>query len=69
MTGNVAASVHQRLLNHAKKTGRPFNEILQYFALERYLYRLGKSPYANHFVLKGALMFVIWQGPVCSLHP
>ena len=27
--GNIAASVHQRLLNVAKKTGRPFNEVFQ----------------------------------------
>ena len=25
-------------------TGRPFDELLQYFALERFLYRLGRSP-------------------------
>jgi hypothetical protein len=63
MTRNIAASVRQRLLNHAKAEGRPFTEILQYFALERFLYRLGRSRYANQFVLKGALMFNVWQGP------
>ena len=36
---NVAASVHQRLLNIAREAGTPFNEILQYFAMERLLYR------------------------------
>jgi len=63
MTQNVAASVRQRLLNHARAEGRPFNEVLQYFALERYLYRLGRSPYRHLFVLKGALMFTVWQSP------
>jgi hypothetical protein len=63
MTRNVAASVHQRLLNQARAQGRPFDELLQYFVLERFLYRLGRSPYARHFVLKGALMFGVWQGP------
>jgi len=57
-----AASVRQRLLNKARESGRPFNEILQYYAMERFLYRLSKSPYANHFVLKGALMFNVWTG-------
>lgn len=28
---NAAASVHQRLLDNARKNGRPFNEVLQYF--------------------------------------
>ena len=64
MTQNIAASVHQRLLNCARAGGRPFNELLQYFALERFLYRLGCSPHQDQFVLKGALMFTVWQVPV-----
>jgi hypothetical protein len=64
VTRNVAASVHQRLLNRAHAAGRPFNELLQYFVLERFLYRLGRSPYSGDFVLKGALMFGAWQGPL-----
>lgn len=63
MTRNVAASVHRRLLNRARAEGRPFDEVLQYFALERLLYRLGRSPFADRFVLKGALMLSVWQGP------
>ncbi|MBL7064342.1 MAG: nucleotidyl transferase AbiEii/AbiGii toxin family protein [Anaerolineae bacterium] len=63
MTRDVAASVRQRLLNHARTEGRPFNEVLQYFALERFLYRLGRSSYRRQFVLKGALMFTAWQSP------
>ena len=63
MTPNIAASVHQRLLNRAHAMGRPFNELLQYFVLERFLYRLGRSPHARNFILKGALMFDVWQGP------
>ena len=63
MTQNVAASVHQRLLNRARAEGRPFNEVLQYFAMERFLYRLGRSSYRDQFVLKGALMFAVWRAP------
>lgn len=58
---NIAASVHQRLLNNARQTGRPFNELLQYFAMERFLYRLSKSRYFDSFVLKGALMLTVWE--------
>jgi len=36
-------------------TGRPFDEVLQYFAMERFLYRLSQTEYADSFVLKGAL--------------
>ncbi|MFQ5691385.1 MAG: nucleotidyl transferase AbiEii/AbiGii toxin family protein [Gemmatimonadota bacterium] len=58
---NVAASVRQPLLKEARATGRPFNELLQYFAMERFLYRLPRSPHAERFVLKGALMLATWE--------
>jgi len=60
---NLPASVHQRLLNKAKESSRPFNELLQYFAIERFIYRISKSPHADQFILKGALMFSAWCGP------
>ena len=63
MTKNVAASVRQRLQNIAKETGRPFGEVLQYFAMERFLYRLSQAPFAKAFVLKGALLFRVWDTP------
>jgi hypothetical protein len=59
---NFPASVHQQLLNKAKEISRPFNELLQHFAIERFIYRLSKSPHADRFILKGALMFSVWSG-------
>ena len=61
-TKNIAASVHQRLLNKARESSRPFNELLQHFAIERFIYWLSKSPHADRFILKGALMFSAWTG-------
>lgn len=61
---NIAASVHQRLLNQAKATARPFGELLQYFAIERFLYRLSASAHADEFILKGALMLRVWDEPL-----
>ena len=60
---NVPASIHQRLLNIARDTDRPFNELLQYFAMERFLYRLSRSPHSESFILKGALLFRVWGIP------
>jgi len=60
---DIAASVRGRLQKKAKDTGRPFEELLQYYAMERLLYRLTKSPHAGKFVLKGALMLVAWRTP------
>jgi len=37
---NIGASVHQRLKNVSKDSGRSFNDLVQYYALERWLYRL-----------------------------
>jgi len=61
--GGNATSVHRLLLNRARETNRTFNELLQYFAMERFLYRLSKSSYADRFVLKGALMLSVWHAP------
>jgi hypothetical protein len=61
---NIAASVRQRLLNKARADQRPFNELLQYYAMERFLYRLSCSPHTERFILKGALMLRVWQAPL-----
>jgi hypothetical protein len=58
---NTAASVHRRLHDKAKESSRPFNEILQRFAIERFIYRISKSPHADRFILKGALMLSVWN--------
>ncbi len=58
---NVVASIRQRLLDEARGTGRPFGELLQYFAMERFLYRLSKSPHSEKFVVKGALILATWE--------
>lgn len=60
---NIVASVHQRLLNQAKTRDRPFNELLQHYAMERFLYRMSCSKHGKSFVLKGALLLNVWQAP------
>ncbi|PIE36904.1 MAG: hypothetical protein CSA54_02745 [Gammaproteobacteria bacterium] len=62
-TKNIAASVRQKLLNRARMDKRPFAELLQYYAMERFLYRLSQSTHAKHFILKGALMLRVWESP------
>lgn len=60
---NVEALVRGRLQDKARKTNRPFAEILQYYGMERFLYRYAQSKYAKSFILKGALMFTVWNVP------
>ena len=53
---NVPQSVHDRLLRQARQSDRPFNELLLYYGIERFLYRLAQTEHAGRFVLKGALL-------------
>ena len=62
MSRNMAASVRQRLLNRARLEGRVFQEIATLYAMERFLFRLGKSSYVEDFILKGGLMTLTWAG-------
>lgn len=64
---NIPASIRQRLLNKARADNRPFNELLQYYAMERFLYRLSMSPHSERFILKGALMLRVWQSAEPSI--
>jgi predicted nucleotidyltransferase component of viral defense system len=50
------------LLNLSKQTGEDFQALLNRYAIERFLYRLGVSDQSDDFVLKGAMLFVAWQG-------
>ncbi len=56
----LVASIHQRLLNHGRAHGIDFNLLLARYAIERFLYRLSCSPYADQFVLKGAMLLQMW---------
>jgi len=49
-TKNISASVRQRLHNYAQAGRRPFAEVLQYYAMERFLYRLSVSPHSGKFL-------------------
>jgi len=65
MTGardGLARSLQARLARHAKSLGVDPNLVLTRYAVERFLYRLSCSPYAERFVLKGALLLLIWLG-------
>jgi len=59
---NLAASVRQRLLSLSRERGEVFDLVLTLYALERFLYRIGKSKHADRFVLKGAMLFACWTG-------
>jgi hypothetical protein len=57
---NLPASVRQRLKNLSTAQSIPFQEVLQRYAIERFLCRLSQSDHAAKFILKGAQMLVAW---------
>lgn len=57
----MAHSVHARLKNAAREQGRPFNDVLQRYGMERFLYRLSKTTHADRFTLKGALLLQVYD--------
>lgn len=60
-SSGIAQSVHQKLLNIRDRTGEQFNHLLMRYGLERMLYRLVASGHDQQFVLKGAMLFALWQ--------
>lgn len=62
-----ADSVKAKLKNYARESGRSFQEALVYYGLERTIYRISVSEYADHFVLKGGIfLYAIFEK---TMHP
>jgi predicted nucleotidyltransferase component of viral defense system len=57
---SITASVRDQLQTQARQSGRTFNEVLQYYGMERLLFRLSRSEFGRDFVLRGALAFFAW---------
>lgn len=61
---NVVASIRARVPAIAKRNGEELEQLLTRYCVERFLCRLGSSPHAGRFLLKGAMRFVVWEGQV-----
>jgi hypothetical protein len=61
---NLPASVRARLLSLAKARGEDFGLILTRYGVEAVLRRLAASPHRDRFIVKGAMLFLIWTGRV-----
>jgi len=58
---NLPASIRAKLLNVSRPTGEDFNVTLVRYAVERFLYRLSQSRHSASFILKGAMLMVVWM--------
>lgn len=57
----MAVSVRQRLRDLARTRNEDFDYVLRQYVMQRLLYRLSCSDYAEQFLLKGALLFWVWN--------
>jgi len=56
----AAQSVHDRLRRLAADRREDFNALLARYGNERFLYRLSRTRHSKRFVLKGAMLFIVW---------
>lgn len=61
MAKDIAASIRQKLLNLARERQEDFDYVLRQYVMQRLLYRLSRSDYVEQFLLKGALLFWVWN--------
>lgn len=61
MKPNKSQSIKDKLKNLAKAAGRDYNFVCIQFMQERFLARLEKSDYQQHFILKGALLLLAYD--------
>lgn len=61
MPADISASIRTSLRRQARARNEDMQYILSRYALERLLYRLGRSQHAEKFVVKGALLFLLWH--------
>jgi nucleotidyltransferase AbiEii toxin of type IV toxin-antitoxin system len=61
---DLAASVRERLRQVAAKRRQEPQLVLTRYGVERLLYRLSRTPAGERFILKGAVLFYIWEGEI-----
>ena len=59
---NLVASVAARLRERSRTLEEDHQYVLMRYAVERLMYRLSESAHADKFVVKGAMMFLVWAG-------
>jgi len=57
---NAAASVQARLLQLSRNSKLSLQDLLERYCTERLLYRLANSPHRSRFILKDAMLLIVW---------
>jgi hypothetical protein len=58
---NTAQSVRDRLLMISRETRQDYQRVMMRYVAERLLARLAETRYRELFVLKGAMLYVVWD--------
>ena len=61
MSTSRSHSIQAQLLNYSRDRQENHNHTLARYGIERLMYRLSCSSHADRFVLKGAMLFVMWM--------
>jgi hypothetical protein len=59
-----AGDVRRDLRRRAEALGLDFQQALQYYAIERFLFRLSQTALADKLIVKGAIMLRVWGGAI-----
>lgn len=59
---NPAVALRNRLLDLSRRQKEDFQLVLDRYAMERFLHRLGESQHRETTLLKGAALFLAWGG-------
>ena len=59
---DFAADIWKQLSQRSRADNVDFQLTLTRYGVERLLYRLSQCPYKKRFVLKGAMLFITWDG-------
>lgn len=57
---HVAASVQARRLQLSRNSKLSLQDLLERYCTERLLYRLSRSRHHSRFILKGAILMIVW---------
>lgn len=57
----LVESIRHRLMTLSRANGEAFDFVLARYGVERFLYRLSQSEHAGRFILKGAMLFHVWN--------
>ena len=64
MSAQTPIEIRRRLKARAVELGLDFQQAVLYYAMERFLFRLSQTPWADRFVVKGAVMLRVWDAAV-----